>query len=744
MRMVAPVYGFQETSKPANEAANNEAATPTLEERQLALQASLEAIQKQIAALPEDTSAGFRKALESEQEFLERIKNNFSQHVAANDRIKESLSRKEELSKQLEQLQTNGLETPPPYSILDLDTLRDELTSSEARTISLEAAVTAASNAVADAAKALEQKSSKLRLAKEAEQTNSDESRRVEVSAARKSAELETQLATETAALRKTVLKRESLGKDINDLQVKILQLRIQLVSADLVFPKKDLDAKLVEVKTSQSQANQQLKQIEATIGYLERAWMDAKHNLDSSTEESPTLQQEVAIRRLELDSARETIDALNSRLEHLADAEITWTRRFQLAWQPSTKTLPEWKSESESNINDLGIEEQLMLARSKVIRDRLGKISTRIQANDESDKVIRRFLFRQQDYLRSMDQTLSGRLQIIETTRRLHEHLLAEINVETAHVSYMQHLDSYWQSVKSAWNYEVWVVDEHPVTIGKIVIGLLVLCLGFFASRLLSVLIGKRILPRFRLNEGASAAVQSILFYILIITFTLIAFRAVRIPLTAFTVLGGALAIGVGFGSQNIIANFISGLILLAERPVRVGDLIEVDGLIGTVDQIGARSTRVRTGDNVEIVVPNSIFLDQNIVNWTLTEKNIRASVSVGVAYGSSTRDVSRFMLRAVEEHGRIHKKPPPVVLFKEFGDNSLIFEVHFWIAMRGPFDRQMIASDVRYRIDSLFNEANIVIAFPQRDVHLDIRNPIDVRVTNADCFETGESEPK
>jgi small-conductance mechanosensitive channel len=137
---------------------------------------------------------------------------------------------------------------------------------------------------------------------------------------------------------------------------------------------------------------------------------------------------------------------------------------------------------------------------------------------------------------------------------------------------------------------------------------------------------------------------------------------------LTAFTVLGGALAIGIGFGSQNVMNNFISGLILMLERPVRARDVIEVDGNHGTIENIGARSTQIRSTDGRHIIVPNSFFLESNVVNWTLSDDLMRAKVSVGVVYGSPTRQVERLIRRAVDEE-RVLKTPEPIIIFEEFG---------------------------------------------------------------------------
>ena len=199
--------------------------------------------------------------------------------------------------------------------------------------------------------------------------------------------------------------------------------------------------------------------------------------------------------------------------------------------------------------------------------------------------------------------------------------------------------------------------------------------------------------------------------------------------PLTAFAFLGGAIAIGVGFGSQNIVNNFISGLILLAERPIRVGDLIQVDNLYGTVDNIGARSTKIRTGENLEIIVPNSTFLESNVFNLTLSSERLRTKVIVGLAYGSPTREAERLLIQAATNHNGVQKDIAPFVIFQDFGDNSLVFELHFWVRVRTIMARLRIESDIRYEIDRLFREAGITIAFPQRDIHFDAK-PLQVRL--------------
>ena len=297
----------------------------------------------------------------------------------------------------------------------------------------------------------------------------------------------------------------------------------------------------------------------------------------------------------------------------------------------------------------------------------------------------------------------------------------------------------SIFESIVTLWRAELLSVGGRSISIGTVITALLLLVLGILLARWSSRRVGSLLTRHVGLDRGAAAAVQGLTFYLLLVLVFLLVLQTANIPLTAFTVFGGALAIGVGFGSQNVVNNFLSGLILMIERPIKVGDIVDVDGPYGRVERIGARSTRIKTFDNTHIIIPNSAFLEKNVVNWTLSDNVVRTWVDVGVAYGSPTREVDRLVHRVLAEHGKILKKPAPVVLFTEFGDNALHFRAYFWLQMREMMDRRRVESDVRYRIDHLFRDAGIVIAFPQRDVHLDTTAPLDVRLV-----EPPEPQPR
>ncbi|MCR9096227.1 MAG: mechanosensitive ion channel [bacterium] len=282
----------------------------------------------------------------------------------------------------------------------------------------------------------------------------------------------------------------------------------------------------------------------------------------------------------------------------------------------------------------------------------------------------------------------------------------------------------------RAIWRYELATVQESPITLGALITALAMLWVGVFVSRRLSRFLAGAIARRLRIDAGAAHAIETLAFYLLVASFALFALRFVHFPLTAFTVAGGALAIGLGFGSQNVMNNFISGLILMLERPVRARDTVEIDGTYGSIEQIGARSTRIRANDGRQLIVPNSFFLESNVVNWTLSDDLIRTKVVVGVAYGSPTRLVADLISEVVRNEPDALEQPPPILLFDEFGNDALIFEIYFWVQARAPMRLSQVESRVRFAIDDAFREHGIVIAFPQRDVHLDAPRPLDVRL--------------
>ena len=263
------------------------------------------------------------------------------------------------------------------------------------------------------------------------------------------------------------------------------------------------------------------------------------------------------------------------------------------------------------------------------------------------------------------------------------------------------------------------------PLGKTEVTVALLVQCAGlvlaaFWGSALLRRILLARVLPRTRLDRGLQDALARIAGYAALAVGLIVGLSVIGIELTSLTVLAGALGVGVGFGLRNIIENFVSGLIILAERPIRLGDRIEIGAVAGEVVAIGARSTTVRTNDNIVIIVPNSQLITESVTNWSHGgDTRVRFRIPVGVSYASDPRVVERVLLGVARANPHVLREPEPRVMFRALGESSLDFELRVWTA--DLYDRPgSIQSELYYALWDALKAARIEIPFPQRDVHL------------------------
>ncbi len=265
---------------------------------------------------------------------------------------------------------------------------------------------------------------------------------------------------------------------------------------------------------------------------------------------------------------------------------------------------------------------------------------------------------------------------------------------------------------------------DGEPFTLGLFIQLIFYAGVAYIVGSLISRLISKTILSRFKIDRGTKEAISSVIGYLIAGIGFVIVLTSAGIDLSSLTVVAGVLGIGIGLGFQNIASNFISGITILFEQPLKVGDLVEVDDLKGIVEKISIRSTVVRTLDNVFVIVPNQKFIENNIVNWSYRDAKCRVHIPVGVAYGTDTTLVTEALLAAARRHPRVLGQPTPKVWFKEFGDSSLNFELLVWVD--DPPSIPQFTSDLNFSIENELNIRDINIPFPQRDLH--IKNPQDL----------------
>ncbi len=278
-------------------------------------------------------------------------------------------------------------------------------------------------------------------------------------------------------------------------------------------------------------------------------------------------------------------------------------------------------------------------------------------------------------------------------------------------------------------WNHKLITIAGIKLTLGSTILALLILVFATRLSRLFVRIINQRLIEQFVDDKGARNTYQTFAFYGALAGIVTLALTVAGIPLTVFTVVGGALAIGVGFGSQNIVNNFISGVILLVEQPIKVGDIVEVEGMAGVIQSIGTRSTKIKNADDKIFIIPNSFFLEKAVLNATYEASIVRSIVSFGVAYGSDVRKVENTCMDILLNTEGIRQDPMPVVLFDNFNESTLDFQLIFWADMLTE-NLGVMKSEIRFRLNDKFNELGIEMAFPQRDVNLKITRPLDVKV--------------
>src|SRR5437763_2407282 len=265
------------------------------------------------------------------------------------------------------------------------------------------------------------------------------------------------------------------------------------------------------------------------------------------------------------------------------------------------------------------------------------------------------------------------------------------------------------------------WNAPLPGVTLSLVQIFLLIALLiaVFWISSRTKRFLFNRFLAKSGLDRSLQYAIAQIVSNVVLIVGIFIVLDNAGIHLGALTVFARAVGVGVGFGLQNIASNFISGLVILAERPITIGDRIEVAGIAGQVEHIRARSTVIRTNDNIMMIVPNTKFIDSPVTNWTYGDRRVRFRIPVGVAYGSDVDKVRDALLAVAHENPHTLKEPAPIVFLDQFGDSSIDFKLMVWSSEMSARPSRY-RSDLNFAIAEKFREAGIAFPFPQRDVHI------------------------
>lgn len=643
---------------------------------------------------------------------------------------------------------------PQPYSILLTDRLREELQIERLKLSSGEAAAVTLGQLIEEHRKSLGQAEEKIRQLNELLEGVKDPAAAARLYWQRELERLRSQIAAGTVAvldLDRQIGQESALGSRS---RIGLLQRQIVIAEAGARFTQADLDQVKVQLERERGQLEQELAETrtrrQAAAQALQAAREElrlAKERADSTPEGMARILEQISAREAQLETADTATRVLRLMLEGENMEGAMWEFRFAAYASRNVETLREsgrrlgtiirrlnlWRDHERQQLDLSSSQVQLQQARLIGLAadsDLLPLARERLAALSERDRFLVR-MFRTLERMEHLTQRweeglradegklpLTGRLQNLFSDTRL----------------FLQRL----------WAFELFIAEDtitvdgqkisgkRSVTVGKIVMAIFILVAGIWIAGVISRFLEPVIVRRLKIEPNQASLIRRWLWAVMVVCLVLFSLVSVKIPLTVFAFAGGALAIGLGFGTQTMLKNFVSGIIILFERPFRVGDVLDVGGLRGTVTSVGLRASVLQLWDGTEALIPNSTLLEGNLTNWTYSNRKVRFEVNVGVAYGSDPRRVMQLLSEIAERHGLVEKDPKPQVLFSQFGDSTLTFELRFWVDV-SQANAAQVSSDLRLMIAGSFAEHGIVIDFPQRDIHLHAGRPIQVEVVPA-----------
>jgi small-conductance mechanosensitive channel len=640
-----------------------------------------------------------------------------------------------------------GFDTEPPYSILLLDDLENDRSAKNSKRILLESSLATLEltrNATLDdvhkADVAVDRAIQNIQSAP-AEQA---EAAKWRLEAARQNSRLQ--------AVRSLIIQArcETIREQILHMRthVDFADKRIAAMKPNTGFLDSDME-KLAKIFSEQEAAI--LKETESistrTNSALTRRKKIEQDLARMISAEAPA--EEIDIQRIRL----ATIDLILESLRALREGcdGLTHINKASLSLQQSRwEFLKEGKEETKLRlVEELQLQSQRFRDWANLIKIELETVETDIANIEARKKSVaaddpKAGLYDQQYTAKKEEMEMMQRVSAEvnkqrATLRRWTSQFVPEEEEEEKNTSF---LTKTGRIITTIWSFEVMsfenkfdvdgetLIGKVPVSVGMLTKALLFIGFGYWLASRIANRIRQGFVNRRLIGEAQSKTLSNWAMMVVGFILLLVSFSILKIPLTMFAFLGGALAIGIGFGTQTLIKNFISGIILLFERKIRVGDLVDVEGVIGRVTEVNTRSSIIKSADDVETMIPNSLFLEHKVTNWTLSMPRQRRSIRVGVAYGSDTRLVMDILKECAQRHGLVCKDPEPFAIFEDFGDSALVFSIYYWYDFSCDGNALVVGSDLRMMIEKKLKEAGIGIPFPQRDIHLG-STPIRVEMT-------------
>lgn len=516
---------------------------------------------------------------------------------------------------------------------------------------------------------------------------------------------------------------------DLQQALIQLAKLNISSLEGRVSFPESLLQAKLADVQKAEDKFTDSVAKVGQQVKKL------ASENPAQSNKEVVNLLAESMENQLQIFEYH--------RIGLMITGQV-WQSRHDIWNTNNAVSIEEIARILNDKSQDVQAWQPLIIGLRSKLQDRWRKASLALQANDPKTKpnladAVDKAFKQEEAVLSEWENGFSSLLELIKLTA-------ADISSKRKSLGLGEKMDAAATSLTTQahnfWNTEIFTLNDSvfvngqvvqrpsSVTLGMLLIAFAILLTGGLASSAFSHWLRVRLSQRFSLDATTGAIVQKFTHILLLGFISLIALALVKIPLTIFALLGGGAAIAVGFGAQQLVNNLISGIILLFERPIRIGDIIEVETFSGLVTAIGTRCCQLRRIDGVEILIPNSVILQNTVVNWTLSNRHARQDFRVGIAHGAPVQKAIRIVQEIVTAHEEVLKDRNVEVFLQDFQRDSLILSVFYWIDKTNSRTVNAVPGELRLAIYEAFQTEGILLALPQREVHLDTATPLSIQI--------------
>jgi potassium-dependent mechanosensitive channel len=669
-----------------------------------------------------------------QQALLQQMIRGYDEQIEEVQRLEKIRRRHEELSKTV--AEWKGFAEPPPYSIFLADQLWETAFGLRMSADGIQSQLTLIELRFDRTREALQRAEERLRQAAERLETLNDQAQAAHQRWERDLEELRKRVASVQMAALELVRRREETELAETHARLAFAERQFNTAEIQKVFTEDDLNKVRTRLSQEREELQGELHQTAADRHVQQQALQEmervlesrsAKQTLEASSDRvgrnTERIKAAVELKRAQVDTRMTEEDLLRQLLDFVEGERQLWDARFTVAHSTEPGQARETYAKFTSLLNNAVASQDYLRRQVLVVSGQAGEVEQRLRTAGGTEErgrlrsLLQNFRQREQSYDRA--------LRRLDQTTRFVERWKAEVKEQRNELPLSDRLADWshqaGSGAKALWNFEVFsaedtieldgkqIISRRSITVGKIVSALGILVIGYWICLHIARLIGRLAVTRLGVAADVANLIRQWAQAFLITILIVISLESVKIPLTVFAFLGGAFAIGIGFGAQTLLKNMISGILLLIERPLRVGDLIEVENVRGRVTSIGLRSSTVRDAKGTETLIPNSSFLERHLTNWTYSSRISRFSLRVGAPYEASTSRVIDLLTGLAKEHPDVLEVPKPQVLLDEFGQNARVFTLNYWIEIRLDLDPSQVASELRFAIETKFTEAGL-----------------------------------